>query len=153
MPEKQKTLADIEIQKQSKMTVLNTLLQQREKSAMELASTISNIKVLQDAVPNSIPVKPNTKNSRILALLIGLVIPALFIFALELLNDKVTTRHDIERLTAVPILGEVGHAFGKETLVVNNTNRSVVAEQFRVIRSNLQFVLNNISQNPGLFNS
>jgi tyrosine-protein kinase Etk/Wzc len=146
MPEKQKTLADIEIQKQSKMTVLNTLLQQREKSAMELASTISNIKVLQDAVPNSIPVKPNTKNSRVLALLIGLVIPALFIFVLELLNDKVTTRHDIERLTGVPILGEVGHAFGKETLVVNNTNRSVVAEQFRVVRSNLQFVLNNITK-------
>ena len=146
LPEKQKTLADIEIQKQSKMTVLNTLLQQREKSAMELASTISNIKVLQDAIPNSTPVKPNTKNSRVLALLIGLVIPALFILMLELLNDKVTTRHDIEKLTTVPILGEVGHAFGKQTLVVNNTNRSVVAEQFRVIRSNLQFVLNNINK-------
>ena len=114
LPEKQKTLADIEIQKQNKMTVLNTLLEKREQSAIELASTISNIKVLQDAVANSTPVKPNKKNSRVLAILIGLVIPALIIFVLELLNDKVNTRHDIERLTAVPILGEVGHAFGNK---------------------------------------
>jgi capsular exopolysaccharide synthesis family protein len=78
--------------------------------------------------------------------LIGLVLPALFIFVLELLNDKVSTRYDIERLTAASILGEVGHAYGKNALVVTHTNRSVVAEQFRIIRSNLQYVLNHINK-------
>src|SRR5205085_8118396 len=76
----------------------------------------------------------------------GLILPALFIFILELLNDKVSTRYDIERLTTASILGEVGHAYGKNTLVVTNNNRSVVAEQFRIIRSNLQYVLNHISK-------
>ena len=144
MPEKQKTLTDIEMQKQNKMTVMNNLLETREQSAIELASTISNIKVLQDAVPNGTPIKPNSKNIRILAVLIGLVLPALFIFVLELLNDKVSTRYDIERLTAATILGEVGHSYGKSTLVVTNSSRSVVAEQFRIVRSNLQYVLNHI---------
>lgn len=144
MPEKQKRLADIQLQKQSKLAVLNTLLGKREESAIELASQISNIKVLQDAVPNSSPVKPKPTTTRLLAIVIGMVLPALFIFVLELLNDKVGTRYDIEGLTAATIIGEVGHSYGKNTLVVTNNNRSVVAEQFRIVRSNLQYVLNHI---------
>jgi tyrosine-protein kinase Etk/Wzc len=144
MPEKQKILAGIQRQQQNKIAVLNTLLEQRERSAIELASQISNIKILQDAVPVYSPIKPNRKNVQILAAIIGLLLPALFIFVLEVMNDKVGTRYDIERLTSATILGEVGHSYGKNTLVVTNNNRSVVAEQFRIIRSNLQYVLNNV---------
>lgn len=146
MPEKQRTLQEIQMQQQSKIAVLNSLLDRREQSAIELASTISAIKVLQDAIPNMNPVKPNRKNTQVLAVLIGLVLPALFIFVLELLNDKVSTRYDIERLTPATILGEVGHSYGKHTLVVTHNNRSVVAEQFRIIRSNLQYVLHHINK-------
>jgi capsular exopolysaccharide synthesis family protein len=64
-------------------------------------------------------------------------------------NDKVTSRGDIEKLTSVPIIGEVGHSFMEEALVVKPNHRGIVAEQFRVIRSNLQYVLPN-SQNPVL---
>jgi tyrosine-protein kinase Etk/Wzc len=146
LPEKQKMLSDLDVLKQNKLTVLNTLLEKREQSAIELAATISNVKVLQDAATNATPIKPNPKNVKLLAIVIGLILPALFIFVLELMNDKVTSRHDIERLTSVTVLGEVGHAFGKTNLVVTNTNRSVVAEQFRIIRSNLQYVLNHINK-------
>jgi capsular polysaccharide biosynthesis protein len=48
-------------------------------------------------------------------------LPALLIFVGEILNDKVTTRHDIERITAVPILGEVGHSYSNKTLIVTKT--------------------------------
>jgi capsular exopolysaccharide synthesis family protein len=147
MPEKQRILEEIKMQQQSKIAVLNTLLGKREESAIQLAATISDIKVLQDAVPNFAPVKPNRKNVQLLAIVIGIVLPALFIFLLELLNDKVSTRYDVERLTSVTILGEVGHSYQKQTLVVTNNNRSVVAEQFRIIRSNLQYVLNH-TQKP-----
>jgi len=146
MPEKQRILEDIKMQQQSKIAVLNKLLERREESAIELAATISNIKVLQDADPNYIPIRPNRKNIQLLAIVIGLVLPALFIFVLELLNDKVTTRNDIERLTAASILGEVGHSYQKQALVVTSNNRSVVAEQFRIIRSNLQYVINHIQK-------
>lgn len=146
MPEKQRVLEDIKMQQLSKIAVLNNLLQKREESAIQLAATISNIKVLTDAVPSYTPVKPNSRNIRMLAVLIGLVLPALFIFVLELLNDKVTTRYDIERLTSATILGEVGHSYYKQALVVTNNSRSVVAEQFRIIRSNLQYVLNHVQK-------
>lgn len=146
LPEKQKVLSDLEILKQNKLTVLNTLLEKREQSAIELAATVSNVKVLQDAYPNTTPIKPNPRNIKLIAIVIGLILPALFIFMLELLNDKVGTRHDIERLTTVTVLGEVGHAYGKGSLVVTNTSRSVVAEQFRIIRSNLQYVLHHVNK-------
>jgi capsular exopolysaccharide synthesis family protein len=145
-PEKQQMLDEVKRQLEGKLVIFNSLLIKREESAIALASTISNIKVLQDAGVNTTPVKPNPRNTKILAILVGLVLPALFIFILELLNDKVTTRYDIERLTKAAILGEVGHSFGKNNLVVTNNNRSVVAEQFRIIRSNLQYILHNINK-------
>lgn len=144
MPEKQQELIQINRQLESKLVVYNTLLEKREESAMALASTISNIKVLTEASPNYAPIKPNKRNTRLLAVFIGLLLPALFIFILELLNDKVTTRYDVEKITKATVIGEVGHAYGKNNLVVTGNNRSVVAEQFRIIRSNLQYVLNHI---------
>jgi tyrosine-protein kinase Etk/Wzc len=146
MPSKMQVLSDIKRAQQTKLVVYNSLLQKREESAIALASQISNTKVLQDASANSNPIKPNKMNIRMLSIFIGLLIPGLFIFVIELLNDKVTSRSDIERVTGATILGEVGHSFGKETLVVTNNNRKVVAEQFRMLRSNLQYVLNHIDK-------
>jgi tyrosine-protein kinase Etk/Wzc len=144
MPEKQRILDEIERQLAGKLDIYKSLLVKREESAITLASTISNMKVLQDAVPSYAPIKPNRKSTQMLAILIGVVLPGLFIFALEMINDKVTTRYDIERITSTTILGEVGHSYSKDALVVTSNNRGVVAEQFRILRSNLQYILNNI---------
>lgn len=146
MPEKQQELIEIKRQLESKLVVYNLLLEKREESAMALASTISDIKVLTEASPNSNPIKPNYNNTKLLAIFVGLLLPAIFILILELLNDKVTTRYDVERITSATIIGEVGHSYGKNNLVVTTNNRGVVAEQFRIIRSNLQYVLNNIQK-------
>jgi capsular exopolysaccharide synthesis family protein len=94
-----------------------------------------------EAVPNSTPVSPNRRTTQILAILIGLVIPTLIIVVIELMNDKVTSRTDIERISDATILGEVGHSQDNQTLVVTFGNRKVIAEQFRILRSNLQFVI------------
>ena len=81
-----------------------------------------------------------------MAVLLGLALPALVIFLKEILNDKVTTRFDVEKITQVPILGEVGHSFSNNSLVVNKTSRGMVAEQFRSIRSNLQYIISKIER-------
>jgi len=77
---------------------------------------------------------------------VGFGIPALFIFMMEVVNDKVTTRYDIEKITQAPILGEIGHSYTENAMVVGKTNRGMVAEQFRIIRSNLQYILNKIDK-------
>lgn len=146
LPNKKQELINIQQQLESKAQIYNTLLTKREESAIALASTISNTKVLQEAVPNWTPVKPNGPNTKMLALMIGLVVPTLIIIVLELFNDKVNSRSDVEKYTAAAILGEVGHSSGEKTLIVMPGNRKFIAEQFRILRSNLQYILPHVKK-------
>lgn len=141
MPAKERGLLDIQRDLESKAVLYNLLLNKREEAAIALASTISDITILQEAAPNGIPVKPDRRSTQILAVVIGLLIPTIIIIVMELLNDKVNSRHDIERLTDTTILGEIGHSFSNNALVVTPGNRKIIAEQFRILRSNLQYLL------------
>jgi tyrosine-protein kinase Etk/Wzc len=146
MPFKMKELVERERQINTKLTLYNLLQGKREEAAIGRASTISNSKIINLAGPSTVPVKPNKRAIQILAVIIGLGLPALLIFIGEVINDKVSTRFDIERITAAPILGEVGHSYSEKTLIVNKTSRSMVAEQFRIVRSNLQYILPQIDK-------
>jgi capsular exopolysaccharide synthesis family protein len=141
LPIQEQNLLEIKRQQEMKQAVFKILMEKREESAISLAATISNIKVVEAATPNPLPVRPNRNSIRLIAIALGLAIPALVIFILELLNDKVTGRADIEKITDVPILGEIGHSYANEALVVRSSHRGIVAEQFRIVRSNLQYVL------------
>lgn len=141
MPEKVKAVAEKKEQVLSNEGMFKLLQEKREETAIGISSTIPSSSIINLAFPSSSPIKPNRKLVQILAIVLGLAIPALFIFAGEVLNDKVSTRFDIEKITQVPILGEIGHSYSENVLVVNKTTRSMVAEQFRIIRSNLQYVL------------
>jgi tyrosine-protein kinase Etk/Wzc len=142
LPYKLKEYVGMERQINTKLELQSLLEKKREEGAISRAAVISNSKVIDQAYPSTDPVKPNRRTIQILAILIGIGLPALIIFIGEILNDKISTRFDIERLTQAPILGEIGHSFADNTLVVSKTSRSMVAEQFRIIRSNLQYVIN-----------
>ena len=146
LPPQIKRLNEFETELSSKMGIYQYLMEKKLATTISQASTLSNSKVVEDAAPSGNPVKPNPRSIHLLAILAGIGLPALFIFMAEVLNDKVTTRFDIEKITQAPILGEVGHSYSNTALVVNRTNRGMVAEQFRIIRSNLQYVLNKIDK-------
>ena len=146
MPAKIQRLLEMERERDSKLALYKFLQEQREETAMQQAATVSNSKVLTVAYPTNTPIKPNKKAIQILAIILGLGLPAMYIFFLEIINDKVNTRYDIEKLTDAAVLGEVGHSHSGSTMIVSKTNRSMVSEQFRIIRSNLQYVLNKIEK-------
>jgi tyrosine-protein kinase Etk/Wzc len=146
LPIKEQNLMEIKTQHETKQAVYNLLLEKREQTAISLAGTISNMKVIEEARANTVPVKPNRKNTLMIAALVGLALPALFIFGSEMLNDKVNSRQDVEKMTNVPIVGEIGHSFEKEPLVVRPNHRGLVAEQFRILRSNLQYILPHVQK-------
>ncbi len=153
MPRKAKEQLQIEQHEQALQNLYKFLQEQREQTAITRAATISNSNIIDKSFPSTIPVKPNKKMIRILAILLGLGLPAFFIFIGEVLNDKVSTRFDIEKITTAPILGEIGHSYSKNVLVVNKTTRSMVAEQFRIIRSNLQYILSKVEKSVILVTS
>ena len=146
MPEKVQQLMEVENEKKIKENLLSFLLEQRETRAMSQASTISNSRIMDQASSSGAPIKPNRRSIQLLSFIIGLGLPAMLIFVQEIINDKISTRYDIEKLTDAAILGEVGHSYSSSSMVVSKTNRSMVAEQFRIIRSNLQYVLNKVDK-------
>ncbi|WP_224999086.1 tyrosine-protein kinase [Cesiribacter sp. SM1] len=115
------------------------LLQKREESALSLAATVSNSRVIDPATAGSIPVSPESSTFYMYALILGLGVPFAFIFVKEMLNNKVQEHKDVDKATATPVLGEIAHKRSGESLVVTKDSRSPVAELFRLIRANLQF--------------
>lgn len=141
VPAKEREQLDFQRDLETKAAIYASLLAKRDEAAITLAATISNTKILQEAQPDLTPIKPDRRGTKILAIVIGLLIPLVVIVVIELFNDKVSSRADLERLTDATILGEVGHNYAKETLLVTSGNRKVIAEQFRILRSNLQYFL------------
>jgi capsular exopolysaccharide synthesis family protein len=113
----------------------------RLETAISSAATVSNSKVVEPAAAASEPISPNQKSIYIIHLVIALLIPIGISTLIEILKDKVANRLDVEKATRAPILGEIGHSDFDETLVVAKNSRRFVAEQFRVIRTNLQFIV------------
>lgn len=141
MPGKEKQLLEVTRRQAILQELYSFLLQKKLETAIASASTISDIKILEPAIASSNPISPNRRGYYTIAILLGLAIPMSIIFLIDFLNDKVSSRGDIEKITDAPVLGEVGHADDATALVVTENNRSYIAEQFRIIRSNLQYVL------------
>jgi tyrosine-protein kinase Etk/Wzc len=146
LPYKIKELVELRRQVEIKLSLVKILEAKREEAAIARASTISSSRIINLAAESSTPVKPNRRMIQIMAILIGIGIPSLIIFIREIINDKVNTRNDIQKITETPIVGEVGHSYNDKVLVVNKVSRAMVAEQFRIIRSNLQYILNKVEK-------
>ncbi len=75
-----------------------------------------------------------------IALFFGFIIPFLFIFLRDYLNDKIIDKKDVEKLTKYPIIGHILHSTKLTNLVVSGSPKSSIAESFRSIRTNLEFM-------------
>ncbi|MFY7899536.1 MAG: GumC family protein [Chitinophagaceae bacterium] len=141
MPEKLQVYEEILRQKQLKQQLYNYLLSKREETELSSVSTKSNYEKMDPASVNYVPYSPKPLMVKLTGLLIGFAIPILIIFLLDFFNDKITRKEDITSKTVIPIAGEINHAESVEEIVIKN-NRSVIAEQFRILRTNLQYLGN-----------
>jgi tyrosine-protein kinase Etk/Wzc len=141
VPSIERELLEINRQQVVKQALYSFLLQKREESGLELAATVSNCRIIDPALSDSYPISPKVQLVYLIALLLGLSIPFLGIYVKELLNDKIQSTQDVEELTATPILGEIVLNNKRETLVVTKSNRSPIAEMFRLIRANLNYLM------------
>ena len=116
------------------------LLTTREQAAVS-KSNISPIRVVDAPEADEIQYFPDPIIVFIVALLLGLITPSLTLFVKELLNTKVMVPGDIEGLTEIPVVSQISHTKGKNAIVVNKDSRSEISEQFRLLRTNLQYLL------------
>ncbi len=118
------------------------LLQQREQTALQLATAFPKGTTVDKAFTLSRPVGMGKKAIALFALFLGLLIPPIILFIRQMLNDRFETRQDVENITDVPILGEMCTDRSGNRMVVSAESTSSTAELFRLMRSNLLFVLN-----------
>ena len=117
------------------------LLQKREETAISLAVTTSNAKVIDSAVASKISTTPKSSILYLAALIIGFAIPATILYLIKVLNNKVRNRRDLEKILGmIPILGEIPEYDSENTFEIVSKN-SIIAEALRIIRSNLNFLL------------
>ena len=114
-----------------------------KKSEAELAKagTAADHMVIDEARKDSdLPVSPKKGFSYILALLLGILTPISIMAIRDFFNDTVKTKLDLQKHTSVPILGVLGHNDKANSLFVPKNPKSVIAESFRTIRTNLQYI-------------
>lgn len=160
-PTQEKILAGYERQLEVKSGLYMMLLQKREENSIALAATADNAKLIDAALANDAPVSPNRKTTWLIALAIGIAVPIALIYLKEVLRYKIEGRNDLEKLTKIPVLGDVAVSHDVKNdaraIVVRENSNDLMAETFRGIRTNLQFVLDGpekkviqfTSSNPG----
>jgi capsular exopolysaccharide synthesis family protein len=150
LPAKEKLLNSIERQRVIKETLYLFLLQKREEAAINLAITEPSIKVVEYALSGSAPISPNSQSTYLFALVAGILIPFGFLYATILLDTKIKSKHDIEiKVPDVPVIAELPRITDKDLVFRDPTDRTVQAEAFRILSSNVNYILSVKSPNRG----
>lgn len=154
-PQQAKYLLSVERQQKVKESLYLFLLQKREENELSQAFTAYNTRLIEHPTSDPDPVSPNVPLVIALASGIGLALPALILLLAESFNTAVRGRKDIESLHA-PFVGEIpqatAHKNGRKReqltkeetetqLIVKDKSRNIMNEAFRVVRTNLEFIL------------
>lgn len=108
-----------------------------EASISEAANTSDIIPVNPPMQGGAISPKPGQNYA--IAVAVGLLLPMLIFVLFELINNKVQSKEDIDKMSTIPFLGGVGHNGSPGNLIVLERPKSGVAESFRAMRSNLNY--------------
>lgn len=153
VPQKERVALDYSRQQAIQQELYLFLLQKREETAISRSSTIANARIIDAAKTDDKPVKPKKKVIMAIALLAGLALPFGLSYGRGMINTRLRTRGDIEALAEVPIIGEIGHNPQDSVVVAEAGNRSIIAEQFRALRTNLQYILTDSNEKTILVTS
>ena len=150
IPSKERNLLNISRQQAIKNNLYTYLLQKREETAVSFASTISDSRTIDAARSTDKPVKPIKRMYYLLFGLIGLFIPIAVMGGRDAINNRILRRTDVEQNTQVPILGEIVKSKKLEPIVISPRSHSVISEQIRTLRTNLQFLRSDPNQSQVL---
>lgn len=143
-PGQERQYVSIARQQEIKAGLYLMLLQKREENAITLAATANNAKIIDEPVAEGGPVSPKPKMIYMIALVLGVSLPVGIIFLIGLTKFKIEGRGDVEKLTRLPIVGDVPlTAEKRDSIAVYENQNNLMSETFRNVRTNLQFMLGN----------
>lgn len=143
-PGQERRYVSIARQQEIKAGLYLMLLQKREENAITLAATANNAKIIDEPVATGGPLSPKPNMIYMIALVLGVGLPVGVIFLIGLTKFKIEGRGDVEKLTRLPIVGDVPLTNEKAgSIAVFENQNTLMSETFRHIRTNLQFMLEN----------
>lgn len=144
-PKQEKEFMTISRQQEIKATLYIMLLQKREENAITLAATANNGRIIEEPMGSGAPVSPDTRMIYMIAFAFGIGIPVAIIYVRNLLRFRIEGHLDVEKLTTVPIIGDIPLAESpngpSSTIVVRENDNDIMAETFRNLRTNLLFIM------------
>lgn len=143
-PKQEQEFMSIARQQEIKATLYIMLLQKREENAITLAATANNGRIIEEPMPAGI-VSPQGKKIYMIAFVIGIGIPLGIIFLLNLLRFRIEGHTDVEKLTKVPIIGDIpltgSNKHEESAIAVRENDNDIMTETFRSLRTNLLFMM------------
>lgn len=144
-PTQEKEYMSIARQQEIKASLYTMLLQKREENAITLASTASNGRIIENPLAGKAPISPKKDVYLLGAVIVGMALPITFIYLMGAIKYKIENRKDVEKLTTVPILGELPkgdlQTSVQGTVVIHENKNNLMEEAFRNFRTNLLFML------------
>lgn len=143
-PGQERQLVSISRQQEIKAGLYLMLLQKREENAITLASTANNARMVDEALADAIPVSPKGKMIYLVALILGIAVPVSVIYIIELFKYKIEGRPDVEKITSLPIIGDIPFSEDKSperAIVVHENQNDLMAETFRNVRTNILYMM------------
>ena len=143
-PTQERPFVSIARQQEIKSGLYLMLLQKREENAITLAATANNAKIIDEALADDNPISPKKMLVYLAALVLGVGLPVGVIYLIGLTKFKIEGRADVEKLTSLPVVGDIPLADEKTgSIAVFENQNNLMSETFRNVRTNLQFMLEN----------
>jgi capsular exopolysaccharide synthesis family protein len=141
LPLKQRQLYNYERQFDLYNEIYTFLLKKRSETEIGKAGNIPVHEVIDKARLKPLsPVKPKTSKNYMIAFLLGILIPGGFVILQDYFNDKLTDAKTIEGISVYPVVGNILHKKGEDENVIYDAPHSAIAEAFRSVRTNFQFL-------------
>ncbi|WKK66472.1 GumC family protein [Lutimonas zeaxanthinifaciens] len=140
-PKQEREFQDIKRKQLIVETLYLYLLEKREENAITLAVTAPNAKLLDVADGSSKPVEPRKKIVFLIAIVLGLAIPFVILYIRSLLDNKIHTVEEVEKEVEAPVLGDIPTTGSEKKMIITEKDNSNVAESFRLLRTNVGFML------------
>ncbi len=128
------------------------LLRKLAESKLIRAANVSDVDVIDYAkeYDGQAPILPKTRNIKLIFLLIGLFLPLIALVILELLDNKIKQIKDLKELTNIPLIGVVPKNQSLTDLIVLQNPKSIIAEGFRMVMSNIKFLSDKTSKEKNI---
>lgn len=144
-PDMERSLIEITRERDIKSELYVMLLQKYEETALSLAVTANNLRCIDPAMCSAAPVAPRKNMIFAVALFVGLLLPSAFVYLKELLRTKISNPNEVQELTTLPLVATVPIAANvtarSKAIVVRANHNDIMAEAFRTLRTNLQFLM------------